>query len=147
MAEPLSEVALELEAIFPAVLERLFLTPDDPLGDMPLVQLKVVRALQAGPSTTSSLAVRFHMSKPAVSQIVRRLVNAGMVDQTRSGHDGRIKTIALTPLALSLLQERSRARASQASRTLATLPPNEVQKLMELLRRCAHTEAAVSVAS
>lgn len=147
MSDRVLDLALELESLFPAVLERLFLTPDDPLGHMPLVQLKIVRALAAGPSTSSALAARFHVSRPAVSQIIRRLVAAGMVVQRRDGEDGRVKSLELTPLAHHQLSKRSVARAQQATRVLATLPPAEVQRMMELLHRCASTDISVSLAS
>ena len=134
----LFDIALELEGLMPLVVQSLFHSPSDPMAAMPLGQLRIVRALMAGPTTSSCLAKRFGLTKAAVSQLVRRLVKSGMVTQTRGAQDARVKLLQLTPEALSLMTERSRLRAAHAVGVLSTFSPEEVSEFRELLDRCVH---------
>ncbi len=62
------------------------------------VRRAIVEHLAAGPATVSQLAEPHDMSLPAISQHVRVLQRAGLLEQTR---DGRLRRCTLAPGPLS----------------------------------------------
>jgi DNA-binding MarR family transcriptional regulator len=58
-----------------------------------LLQLK---AAPAGHSTVTELGKRLHLRQTAVTELVRRAEDAGLVRRTRSAEDGRVFLLELT---------------------------------------------------
>ncbi len=121
----------------PLVFTTLFSTPDDPLADMPLAQLKIIRHLQEGATTASQLSVKFKLSKPAISQMIRRLSKRKMLTQVSHPGDARVKILSLSEKAVTLMDERARTRAHHAQCLLNKMPAQDVARLHESLDQCA----------
>ena len=60
--------------------------------------LMIKAAAVAGePSTVTSLGERLHLRQQAVTELVKRAVQAGLVARERSSGDGRVSFLRLTP--------------------------------------------------
>ena len=57
-----------------------------------------------GPMTVGEAVDRLGISQPAVTRILSRLVQMGLVDASRQGRDQRHKTIALTPRGSEVIE-------------------------------------------
>ncbi|QUH04626.1 MarR family transcriptional regulator [Saccharopolyspora erythraea] len=84
------------------------------LPDLPEAQIEVLRVLAAeGPLGTSAVAERLRISPSTVSNLVRSMMSAGLVQRRRSESDLRAVGLSATPEALDLLE-----RYDQASREI-----------------------------
>ncbi|MHB8416460.1 MAG: MarR family winged helix-turn-helix transcriptional regulator [Myxococcales bacterium] len=80
----------------------------------------------AGPRSMSQLAAALHLSLAATSQLVDKLVEAGLVARAEAKGDRRFKTVTLLKLGRKTLDALHRARAQELSASLTKLP-REVQ--------------------
>jgi DNA-binding MarR family transcriptional regulator len=55
-----------------------------------------IKAAPAGHSTVTELAARLHLRQTAVTELVKRAEEAGLVQRTRSGEDRRVFLLELT---------------------------------------------------
>jgi DNA-binding transcriptional ArsR family regulator len=62
------------------------------------VRREILSLLLAGPQPVNGLAEHFEMARPSVSEHLRVLLDAGLVDQTRSGRQ-RLYELRPEPLA------------------------------------------------
>lgn len=68
-------------------------------------QMPLLAALHRhGPMTIGEAVDRLGISQPAVTRILSRLVEMGLVDTSRQGRDQRHKTIALTPRGSEVIE-------------------------------------------
>ena len=93
------------------------------------------RVEQSGKSTLSEIAERMHMSLPAVSQMIDRLFQLGLLMRSESQMDRRRKDVAVTPKGHRLLQLIRKARASEYAAGVAALPVRLRSELAKVLRR------------
>ncbi len=88
----------------------------------------------ASPQCVSSVAELLHLSQPATSQLLGRLVEEGLVDRSEDPGDRRRKRLALTPkgsrLVTRLIDAKSRGLDHAASR----LSPGLRRRLASVLR-------------
>lgn len=95
-------------------------------------QLMVLRKLSQFPDIgNSELAEHMHLGNSAMSGIVDRMVNAGLVERTRSEHDRRSFKLRVTETG-RLIRERSRQALLKRLAPLADLPESDVQELLRI---------------
>jgi DNA-binding MarR family transcriptional regulator len=135
----------KLEALLPPLLRRMFVDAGyEELAELPLAQLRILRAVIDGPHTATEVAEMLGYSLSGLSQLSHRLVEAGLLVKTKDADDARVKHLALSPKGKALMEDRRRARVEQAERVLARLPEDEqvlLISLLEKLSRAADPEA------
>lgn len=137
----LFEQAAEIERLAPLALQRLFHASDDPLLEMPIGQLRVMRILAEGPTTATRLTRQLGLTAAAVSQVVKRLRSTGLVAQDTDTSDHRVKHLMLSEHGADQMARRSHARASHAAHVLAQLPPETVEAMLLGLRGCVSLDS------
>jgi DNA-binding MarR family transcriptional regulator len=128
-------MAEEFEALLPRVLRTIYRPLDDPLGELPMAQLRLVRVLDQESMTMTRLASELNTSVGAVTQLVGRLEELGIVEKAVGDEDRRIRTIQLSEEGRCRMERRRLMRIEQAEEALAVLNEAEQKSLMELLER------------
>lgn len=132
----LTHQAAELEKLLPYVMQKLFRPGEnDPISELPIGQLRVVRALECREMTMSQLAEDFRMSLSAASQLVSRLVEGGLAEVVSRDDDRRVRIIRLTASCQELMRSRHGQRVQNAEAVLARMRLEERAEFMVLLRR------------
>jgi DNA-binding MarR family transcriptional regulator len=90
---------------------------------------------KSGGSTPSELAERLGMSLPAVSQMVDRLFQLGLLTRVEDPEDRRRKRLATTPRADALLERLRRARGEEYNKGTAKLSPAVRRELAAALAK------------
>jgi DNA-binding MarR family transcriptional regulator len=111
-----------------AVLERLFgvfrsLSPRDGLSLTAAATLTTLERF--GPSRLTWLAAREGVTQPAMTQLIARLQDAGLVDRAADPADGRVAQIRLTDDGRATVARRRAVRADRLAELLAGLTPGE----------------------
>ena len=111
-----------------AVLERLFgvfrsLSPRDGLSLTAAATLATLERF--GPSRLTWLAAREGVTQPAMTQLITRLQDAGLVDRAADPADGRVAQIRLTDDGRATVARRRAVRADRLAELLAGLTPGE----------------------
>jgi DNA-binding MarR family transcriptional regulator len=89
-------------------------------------QTKAVLHVAAdGPMTVGDVAARLGVSMPAASELVDRLVEAGLARRNDDPNDRRRVLVAATPEAARIGADLAALRRTQVSRALAMLEPAE----------------------
>ena len=97
------QCAERLEHLLPLLLRSIFrLEETNPLSELPVAQLRMLRAVEAHPSTVGELAEDLGVSISAVSQILHRLVELGYIHIVADEADRRQRHVRLTPLSQEL---------------------------------------------
>lgn len=110
------------------VLERLFgvfraLSPPDGLSLTAAATLATLE--RSGPCRLTWLAAREGVTQPAMTQLIARLQDAGLVDRAVDPADGRAAQIRLTDEGRATLARRRAVRADRLADLLAGLTPAE----------------------
>jgi DNA-binding MarR family transcriptional regulator len=100
-----------------------------------LTRLRQAGLRQAGGSTASELADRLNMSPPAVSQMVDRLFQLGLLTRVEDPEDRRRKRLAATPRADALMERLRRARGEEYNKGTAKLSPAVRKELAAALAK------------
>ena len=130
--------AVKLEALLPQLLRRMFVDAgSEVLLELPLAQLRILRAVLDGPKTATEVAEMLGYSLSGLSQLAQRLVTAGMLEKTRDPDDARVKHLALSPRGKMLMESRRLGRIEQAREVLNRLPEAEQEQLIDLLEKLA----------
>lgn len=90
----------------------------------------------------SDLGMRLGVSNAAASQLVDRLVQAGLVERLEDAKDRRVKRLRLTPTGEKLVDQAIAVRESWLESVLDRLSDEEQARVTEALRLL--TEAALS---
>ncbi|MGA5205615.1 MarR family winged helix-turn-helix transcriptional regulator [Streptomyces variegatus] len=115
-----------------AVLLRTRRSAD--LPDLPEAQIELLRALSdAGALPPREVATRLRVAPSTVSNLVRAMTAAGLVERKPSSTDLRTVTLVASPHALDLLSRYDRVSAEALRRALAALPPDSRQAIDEAL--------------
>ena len=77
-----------------------------------------------GPQRLTLLAVREGVSQPAMTQLISRLEESGLVRREPSPDDGRVVLVAITELGRATLARRRSARAERLAGIIAQLSPD-----------------------
>jgi MarR family transcriptional regulator, organic hydroperoxide resistance regulator len=86
-------------------------------------QIVTLFALRRWEASVSELAERLHMSLPATSQLVDRLVEAGLVSRTESLTDRRVRRLSILSDGLRFLERFGELRGRELGEALSTLTP------------------------
>ncbi|MFF3767527.1 MarR family winged helix-turn-helix transcriptional regulator [Streptomyces sp. NPDC001922] len=112
------------------------------LPDLPDAQIEMLRVLSAdGPLGTRAVAERLRISPSTVSNLVRTMAAAGLVERHSSTTDLRAVDLSVTPHALELLERYDRASRETLEQAMDTLPPGDRDTLtaaMPALTRLAN---------
>ena len=137
-ATSIHDQAAIIESLLPRLMRAVFRAPHDPLHDLPLGQLKVLRVLSEGSKTPSDIASELKISLSSVTQIVTRLEESGFVARSADSVDKRVKHIRLSDTGAQMMKERKRVRMNQLMAILETLSPEDrastisaIQKMIE----------------
>jgi DNA-binding MarR family transcriptional regulator len=99
-----------------------------------LQQLLMLRRLaRVKDSALSPLAEQMHVSLAAMSQMVERLFQLGLVSRVESVDDRRKKSIAVTPKGRVLLKRITAARSADYAAGIAPLSPRVKAALQQVL--------------
>ena len=119
-----------------AGIERLlsllrWLTPPDGLSFTAAATLATLE--RSGPCRLTLLAVQEGVTQPAMTQLIARLQDAGLVDRTADPSDGRVVQVRVTDAGRALIARRRAARAEQLTGMLARLSPADQAALAAAL--------------
>ena len=133
--------AERLEALLPRLMRVLLpSTEEDPLGHIPLGQMRLMRCLLKGPRPAGEVGDELGLSPSALSQMVHRLEEAGFVRRDGCPEDKRQRHLSLTPEGEERMAARSRIRARRAAMALERLPDADRQTLLAILDRLVAEE-------
>jgi DNA-binding MarR family transcriptional regulator len=80
---------------------------------------------RSGPSRLTSLAAKEGVTQPAMTQLIARLQESGLVSRTADPADGRVVQVRLTDEGRAILARRRAVRAERLAEILARLSPEE----------------------
>ena len=80
---------------------------------------------RSGPSRLTSLAVKEGVTQPAMTQLIGRLQESGLVNRDADPTDGRVVQVRLTDEGRAMLARRRAVRAERLAEILARLSPDE----------------------
>jgi DNA-binding MarR family transcriptional regulator len=88
---------------------------------------------RGGPRRLTALAAREGVTQPAMTQLVARLQDAGLVDRVPDAADGRVVYVRITAEGQAVLARRRAVRAERVAALLARLSPDEQAALAAAL--------------
>lgn len=88
---------------------------------------------RSGPCRLTVLAAREGVTQPAMTQLVARLQDGGLVDRVPDPSDGRVVLIRITAAGQGMLARRRAVRAERLAGLLARLTPDEQRALAAAL--------------
>ena len=140
MPDTIRRHAEEIEELLPKVMRNLFhFSPADPLSDFPVGQLRVLRLISEGVSTSSEIGHALAMSPSAVSQTLNRLHSAGFVERTGDSQDRRVRNLQLTDAGRRLVHSRKSQRVDTAMVVLGEMGMSDRVQLIDLLAKLLAT--------
>jgi len=119
-----------------AVLERLFgvFRSLSPASGLSLTAAATLATLERyGPSRLTWLAVREGVTQPAMTQLIARLQDAGLVDRVADPTDGRVVQIRITADGQATLARRRAVRADRLAGLLDQLSTDDLDALAAAL--------------
>jgi DNA-binding MarR family transcriptional regulator len=88
---------------------------------------------RSGPRRLTALAAAEGVTQPAMTQLIARLADSGLVERLADPADGRVVYVQLTAEGRELLASRRTTRAERLAGLLAALSPADQQALAEAL--------------
>lgn len=126
--------AMRIEAIMPVVMRALFPADHlDPLAGVPLNQLRLLRLLDGHSLTLTEATRELGTSISALTQLVDRLEESGLIERSCDAHDRRVKHLRLSPLGAERMAIRRELRATRAAEVLQHMSETDQLALMEAL--------------
>ncbi|GAA2330911.1 MarR family transcriptional regulator [Streptomyces caniferus] len=114
------------------------------LPDLPDAQIELLRVLSAGgPLGTRAVAERLRISPSTVSNLVRTMTAAGLVERHASTTDLRAVDLSVSPGASELLERYDRASRETLEQAVAKLPPGDRDALTAALPALARLVTAL----
>jgi DNA-binding MarR family transcriptional regulator len=86
-----------------------------------------------GPQRLTALAVREHVTQPAMTQLISRLEESGLVRREASPEDGRVVLVVITDEGRAMLARRRAARTERLAGIIAHLDPEHRAALASAL--------------
>ena len=96
--------------------------------------LKAVKAEKPGTIPTLALANRLVSRAPDITRMLDKLEQRGLIERDRPADNRRTVLVGISEAGLSLLREIARPLRDCHARQLGHLPPEDLQRLCELLR-------------
>jgi DNA-binding MarR family transcriptional regulator len=101
--------------------------------------LSVLHTLsRKGPMRLTALTATEQMTQPAITQMVRRLEDDGLVERRADPRDGRVVLVQLTMRGAQIIDARRAARVQQLASLLDRLPQAERETIATALPALAH---------
>jgi DNA-binding MarR family transcriptional regulator len=126
------ELALKVAAGIERLLTLLrSLAPRDGLSFTAAATLATLD--RSGPSRLTLLAVNEGVTQPAMTQLVARLLDAGLIARASDPSDRRVVEVSITAEGSALLARRRAARAGRLATMLARLSPEDQAALAAAL--------------
>ncbi|MFS8096620.1 MarR family transcriptional regulator [Lentzea alba] len=124
-----------------AVLMKQF-AAEDVWGDLTMREYDVLYTLSKcdGPLRMSELNRHVLLSQPALSRMVDRLVDRGLVERCPDPGDRRGVRLSLTPAGRKTQLEIGRPHARSVTRALNVLTPVELEQLAAITAKLAGNE-------
>jgi DNA-binding MarR family transcriptional regulator len=97
--------------------------------------LRLLRAAHPGKVPTLSLATRLVSRAPDITRLLDKLHDRGLVERERPAGNRRVVMVGITPAGLALLDELAPAVRECHASQLGHLRPEEMDTLVDLLRR------------
>jgi DNA-binding MarR family transcriptional regulator len=119
------EVAIGIERLF-ALLR--WLTPPSGLSLTAAATLSTL--VRSGPCRLTDLAIREGVTQPAMTQLVARLQDGGLVQRVADPSDGRAVLVSVTPAGRAVVAGRRAARAERLAGLVTQLTPDQQQQLL-----------------
>ncbi len=119
-----------------AAIERLvgLLRSLSPASGLSLTAAATLATLErSGPGRLTWLAVREGVTQPAMTQLIARLEDAGLVERAADPADGRVVQVRITADGRAMLTRRRAVRASRLAGLLERLSPDERSALAAAL--------------
>jgi DNA-binding MarR family transcriptional regulator len=88
---------------------------------------------RSGPSRLTWLAAREGVTQPAMTQLIARLKDAGLVDRAADPADGRVVQVRITGDGRAMLAGRRAVRAERVAGLLDRISPGEREALAAAL--------------
>ncbi len=127
-------LAERLEALFPSLLRALYRPKEgDPLSELTIGQIRIVRLLYAETHTVSSLGEELGMSISATTQMTQRLEGSGLVEKSDDPLDKRVKILRLSLLGKRLMDVRRAQRIDHVQRVLDGMSKDRQMQLIDVL--------------
>jgi len=79
---------------------------------------------RSGPQRLTLLAVREGVTQPAMTQLISRLEDAGLVRREPSEQDGRVVLVAITDEGRAVLADRRATRGARLAKIINQLSPD-----------------------
>jgi DNA-binding MarR family transcriptional regulator len=87
--------------------------------------LRALNLLEHGPLTASALAQQLHLTRPAVTALVDRLVAAGLVERTPVAADRRATAVTLMPATWQAFARVYRPLGDRVRAAVTALPSDD----------------------
>jgi DNA-binding MarR family transcriptional regulator len=122
----------ELAAALAVNLERIVglyrsLTPPDGLSLTAAATLISIE--RSGPQRLTALAAREGVTQPAMTQLISRLEDAGLVRRGSHPDDGRVVLVTITEEGRATVEHRRETRTARLAAILAQLSPDHLAAL------------------
>jgi DNA-binding MarR family transcriptional regulator len=132
MEIPEETLASEAAAVFERLL-RLFRSLS-PVSGLSLTAAATLNTLErSGPGRLTSLAVREGVTQPAMTQLIARLEDAGLVERAADPADGRVVQVRITDAGRATLAGRRAVRTERLAGLLERLSPDQRDALAAAL--------------
>ena len=137
MSDHRTKLVVELEALLPSLLRRVFVAGhDSPLTELPFAQMRLLRLLQDQPGLrVSQASAELGTTPSAVTQMCHRLSTAGYLDRSDDSDDGRGKRLTLSAKGLTLLTDRKQQRVRSGLATLEAVSEEDIEALLVAMRK------------
>ncbi|MEV6807909.1 MarR family winged helix-turn-helix transcriptional regulator [Streptomyces sp. NPDC017248] len=104
------------------------------LPDLPEAQIELLRTLtETGAATPREVAARLRVAPSTVSNLVRTMTAAGLVERTPSATDLRTVRLTASPTAVEILDRYDRTSTATLRRALEDLAPQHREALERAL--------------
>ncbi|CAM4411957.1 MarR family winged helix-turn-helix transcriptional regulator [Nocardia ninae] len=104
------------------------------LPDLPEAQIELLRLLVGAEGVPPSLAAtELKVAQSTISNLIRTMTAAGLVERVPSPTDGRAAVLVASPTARELLARYDRASAAMLRESLAKLPAADRERLESAL--------------
>src|ERR1700722_12156179 len=121
-------LATDLEQII-----RLFRSLSPPSGLSMTAAATLASLERLGPARLTLLAAREGVTQPAMTQLISRLEESGLVRREPSPDDGRVVLVSITEQGRATLARRRSARAERLAGVIAQLSPDHHAALVAAL--------------
>jgi DNA-binding MarR family transcriptional regulator len=118
--------------------------PNDPLVELPVGQMRMMRLLTTKAWTPSSLGEELGLSVSAVTQMANRLDSIGFVDRIEDPSDRRVKHLMLTPLGREMMTRRQERRVHRLESVLSKMSEKRQIEFIVLLEELLEASAAAA---